>query len=202
MQYYQPLLLTPGPTPVPEQILSAVQLPMVGHRSTDFEEIASEAFKGLKPVFGSKNEVLILTSSGTSVLEASMLNIANPEDHIVIIVSGAFGNRFKQIAQTYYNHVHVYDVNWGEAVVVDDFINYLKQLNVPVTAVFTQFCETSTGVIHPVHQLGHALKAFDNSLYFIVDGVSCIGAVDVDLTKDKIDVLVSGSQKLSCYHQV
>ena len=64
------------------------------------------------------------------------------------------------------------------------------------------FCETSTGVIHPVHQLGHALKAFDNSLYFIVDGVSCIGAVDVDLTKDKIDVLVSGSQKLSCYHQV
>ena len=50
--------------------------------------------------------------------------------------------------------------------------------------------------------MGHALKAFDNSLYFIVDGVSCIGAVDVDLTKDKIDVLVSGSQKLSCYHQV
>ena len=184
MQYYQPLL-TPGPTPVPEQILSAVQLPMVGHRSTDFEEIASEAFKGLKPVFGSKNEVLILTSSGTSVLEASMLNIANPDDHIVIIVSGAFGNRFKQIAQTYYNHVHVYDVNWGEAVIVDDFITYLKQLNVPVTAVFTQFCETSTGVIHPVHQLGHALKAFDNSLYFIVDGVSCIGAVDVDLTKIK-----------------
>ncbi|MFG6184189.1 aminotransferase class V-fold PLP-dependent enzyme, partial [Staphylococcus aureus] len=74
-------------------------------------------------------------------------------------------------------------------------ITYLKQLNVPVTAVFTQFCETSTGVIHPVHQLGHALKAFDNSLYFIVDGVSCIGAVDVDLTKDKIYVLVSGSQK-------
>lgn len=59
-----------------------------------------------------------------------MLNIANPDDHIVIIVSGAFGNRFKQIAQTYYNHVHVYDVNWGEAVIVDDFITYLKQLNV------------------------------------------------------------------------
>ena len=59
MQYYQPLLLTPGPTPVPEQILSAVQLPMVGHRSTDFE-IASEAFKGLKPVFGSKKKYLFL----------------------------------------------------------------------------------------------------------------------------------------------
>ena len=102
MQYYQPLLLTPGPTPVPNSIMSAIQLPMVGHRSKDFEDIADEAFKGLKPIFGTKNEVLILTSSGTSVLEASMLNIVNPDDHIVIIVSGAFGNRFKQIAETYY----------------------------------------------------------------------------------------------------
>ena len=101
MQYYQPLLLTPGPTP-PDSIMSAIQLPMVGHRSKDFEDIADEAFKGLKPIFGTKNEVLILTSSGTSVLEASMLNIANPEDHIVIIVSGAFGNRFKQIAESYF----------------------------------------------------------------------------------------------------
>lgn len=77
MQYYQPLLLTPGPTPVPNSIMSAIQLPMVGHRSKDFEDIADEAFKGLKPIFGTKNEVLILTSSGTSVLEASMLNIVN-----------------------------------------------------------------------------------------------------------------------------
>lgn len=195
MQYYQPLLLTPGPTPVPDSIMSAIQLPMVGHRSKDFEDIADEAFKGLKPIFGTKNEVLILTSSGTSVLEASMLNIANPEDHIVIIVSGAFGNRFKQIAESYFKKVHIYDVTWGEAVKVDEFINYLKELDVKVSAVFTQFCETSTGVLHPVHDLGHALKKYDDSLYFVVDSVSCIGAVEVDLTKDKIDVLVSGSQK-------
>lgn len=195
MQYYQPLLLTPGPTPVPNSIMSAIQLPMVGHRSKDFEDIADEAFKGLKPIFGTKNEVLILTSSGTSVLEASMLNIANPDDHIVIIVSGAFGNRFKQIAETYYRNVHVYDVTWGEAVDVNDFIKFLKQLNHRVTAVFSQFCETSTGVLHPVHELGHALKNYDDSLYFVVDGVSCIGAVEVDLIKDKIDFLVSGSQK-------
>ncbi|MGE7362488.1 pyridoxal-phosphate-dependent aminotransferase family protein, partial [Staphylococcus cohnii] len=106
MKYYHPLLLTPGPTPVPEHILHATQLPMVGHRSSDFETIAEQAFKSLKPIFGSKNEVMILTSSGTSVLEASMLNIANPDDDIVIIVSGAFGNRFKQIAETYYDNVH------------------------------------------------------------------------------------------------
>ena len=79
-------LLTPGPTPVPDEIMSQIQLPMVGHRSSDFEVIAEDAYSGLKPIFGAQNDVLILTSSGTSVLEASMLNIANPEDHIVIIV--------------------------------------------------------------------------------------------------------------------
>lgn len=195
MFYPHSLLLTPGPTPVPDEINYAIQQPMVGHRSTDFEEIAQEAFNGLKPIFGSQNEVAILTSSGTSVLEASMLNIVNPDDHFVVIVSGAFGNRFKQIAQTYYQHAHIYDVTWGEAVDVQHFIDYLTSIDAPITAVFSQFCETSTGVLHPIHELGQALHDYDKSIYFVVDGVSCIGAVDVDLAKDYIDVLVSGSQK-------
>ncbi|HFQ1701835.1 TPA: alanine--glyoxylate aminotransferase family protein [Staphylococcus aureus] len=195
MYYHQPLLLTPGPTPVPDAIMREIQAPMVGHRSKDFEDIAQQAFQGLKPIFGSQNDVLILTSSGTSVLEASMLNIVNPEDHFVVIVSGAFGNRFKQIAQTYYKNVHIYDVTWGEAVDVKDFINYLSTLDVEVKAVFSQYCETSTTVLHPIHELGNAINQFNSNIYFVVDGVSCIGAVDVDINKDKIDVLVSGSQK-------
>ncbi|ANK37023.1 aminotransferase class V [Staphylococcus equorum] len=195
MKYYRPMLLTPGPTPVPEEILHATQSPMVGHRSSDFETIAEEAFRALKPIFGAQNDVMILTSSGTSSLEASMLNIANPDDNIVIIVSGAFGNRFKQIAETYYENVHIFEVEWGKAVNVPEFIDFLKSLNTDITAVYSQYCETSTTVLHPVHELGHALKAYDESIYFIVDGVSCIGAVDVDLQRDQIDVLISGSQK-------
>src|SRR5699024_10885715 len=152
MNYYNPLLLTPGPTPVPDQILYATQLPMVGHRSSDFE--------ALKPVFGSENEVMILTSSGTSVLEASMLNIANPEEDIVIIVSGAFGNRFKQIAEAYYDNVHIFEVEWGQAVNIPDFIDFLKSLKRDITAVFSQYCETSTAVLHPVQELGTALRNF------------------------------------------
>lgn len=195
MKYYHPLLLTPGYTPVPEQILHATQLPMVGHRSSDFESIAEEAFRALKPIFGAKNDVIILTSSGTSSLEASMLNLANPEDDIVIIVSGAFGNRFKQIAESYYKNVHIFEVEWGKAVNVPDFIDFLKSLNRQVTAVYSQYCETSTAVLHPVNELGHALKNYDPSIFYVVDGVSCIGAVDVDLERDQIDVLISGSQK-------
>lgn len=201
MYYHQPLLLTPGPTPVPDAIMREIQAPMVGHRSKDFEDIAQQAFQGLKPIFGSQNDVLILTSSGTSVLEASMLNIVNPEDHFVVIVSGAFGNRFKQIAQTYYKNVHIYDVTWGEAVDVKDFINYLSTLNVEVKAVFSQYCETSTTVLHPIHELGNAINQFNSNIYFVVDGVSCIGAVDVDINKDKIDVLVLVVKKQLCYLQ-
>ena len=142
MKQYHPLLLTPGPTPVPDEILHATQEPMVGHRSSDFEAIAQEAFQAIKPVFGTENEVMILTSSGTSSLEASMLNIANPDDHIVIIVSGAFGNRFKQIAETYYQNVHIFDVEWGQAVDVPAFIDFITELNVDITAVYCQYCET------------------------------------------------------------
>ena len=108
---------------------------MVGHRSSDFEAIAEEAFNHLKPIFGTKNKVMILTSSGTSVLEASMLNIVNPEDHFVVIVSGAFGNRFKQIAETYYKNVHVYDVEWGKAVDIEAFETYLHSLKHDITRI-------------------------------------------------------------------
>ena len=195
MYTHHSLLLTPGPTPVPQRIQAQMNLPMVGHRSTEFETIAEAAFSSLKQVFGSTNDVMILTSSGTSALEASMLNIVNPDDTVVIIVSGAFGNRYKQIAETYFNHVHVYEVEWGKSFEVDGVIEFIKNIETPVNAVFTQYCETSTAVLHPVAELGHALKAHDPNIYYVVDGASCIGAVDVDLTRDDIDVLVSGSQK-------
>ncbi|EKU50231.1 pyridoxal-phosphate-dependent aminotransferase family protein [Staphylococcus massiliensis] len=195
MYLHHNLLLTPGPTPVPKEIENAINSPLLGHRSKDFETLADQAFKAMKPIFGTENDVLILTSSGTSALEASMLNIVNPDDHFVIIVSGAFGNRYKQIAETYYEHVHVYDVEWGQAVDVNAFKSYLESLDVEITAVFTQFCETSTTVLHPVKALGQAIKDFNDSIYFVVDGVSCIGAVDINMADSQIDVLVSGSQK-------
>lgn len=195
MYFNHPTLLTPGPTPVTTQIQAEMNLPMVGHRSSDFEMIAKEAFQALKVVFGSQHDVMILSSSGTSALEASMVNLLEAEDHVVVIVSGAFGNRFKQIAQTYYSNVHVFDVTWGEAFDTKAVIDFIKNINHRIKAVFTQFCETSTAVLHPVAELGVALKQLDDAIFYVVDGVSCIGAVDVDMQRDAIDVLVSGSQK-------
>ncbi|MGV3224246.1 alanine--glyoxylate aminotransferase family protein [Staphylococcus hyicus] len=195
MYFNHPTLLTPGPTPIAAHIQAEMNLPMLGHRSSDFEKIAKEAFHALKVVFGSQHDVMILSSSGTSALEASMVNLLDTEDHIVVIVSGAFGNRFKQIAQTYYSNVHVYHVTWGEAFDTEEVMNFIKHLGHHIKAVFTQYCETSTAVLHPVAELGIALKHFDASIFYVVDGVSCIGAVDVNMQRDQIDILVSGSQK-------
>ena len=89
-------------------------------------------------------------------------------------------------------------MEWGQSIDIKEFITYLNNLNHQIS-VFTQFCETS--VLHPVGELGKALKTFNQDIYFVVDGVSCIG-VDVNLERDYIDVLVSGSQKQLCCHLV
>ncbi|GGI40399.1 pyridoxal-phosphate-dependent aminotransferase family protein [Mammaliicoccus stepanovicii] len=195
MYQYDSLLLAPGPTTVPRQILESMNQPMTGHRTSEFSQIIHNASRDLQTIFGTDHPVAILTSSGTSALEAAMVNITNPDDHIVIIVSGAFGDRFRKIASAYPFNAHIFEVEWGNGIDLEAFETYLKSLKVDVTAVFTQFCETSTSVKHPIHELGRMVHQINPDIYFVVDGVSIIGAVDVDMERDNIDVLVAGSQK-------
>ncbi len=195
MYQHDSLLLAPGPTTVPRQILESMNLPMTGHRTKEFSQIIHQASRDLQTIFGAKNPVAILTSSGTSALEAAMVNIVNPDDHIVIIVSGAFGDRFKKIAASYPFNAHIFEVEWGNGVDIEEFEAYINALDENITAVFTQFCETSTSVKHPIRELGKLVHDIDPNIYFVVDGVSIIGAVDVDMDRDNIDLLVAGSQK-------
>ncbi|WP_301420611.1 pyridoxal-phosphate-dependent aminotransferase family protein [Mammaliicoccus lentus] len=195
MYQHDSLLLAPGPTTVPRQILESMNLPMTGHRTKEFSQIIHQASRDLQTIFGAKNPVAILTSSGTSALEAAMVNIVNPDDHIVIIVSGAFGDRFKKIAASYPFNAHIFEVEWGNAVDIEEFEAYINALDENITAVFTQFCETSTSVKHPIRELGKLVHDINPNIYFVVDGVSIIGAVDVDMERDNIDLLVAGSQK-------
>ncbi|MEB8091267.1 pyridoxal-phosphate-dependent aminotransferase family protein [Mammaliicoccus lentus] len=195
MYQHDSLLLAPGPTTVPRQILESMNLPMTGHRTKEFSQIIHQASRDLQTIFGAKNPVAILTSSGTSALEAAMVNIVNQDDHIVIIVSGAFGDRFKKIAASYPFNAHIFEVEWGNGVDIEEFEAYINALDENITAVFTQFCETSTSVKHPIRELGKLVHDIDPNIYFVVDGVSIIGAVDVDMERDNIDLLVAGSQK-------
>jgi aspartate aminotransferase-like enzyme len=187
------ILRTPGPTPVPGRVQAAMNQPMIGHRSKEFAELFRNTAERLKPIFGTKQEVYIVTGSGTSVLEAAAVNTVSPGEEVVVVVAGAFGDRFAAICERYGAVTHRLDVPWGAACNPQDLAELLQQ-HPNVKAVFVTYCETSTGVVNPIGQLAKTVKENSEAL-IIVDGVSCIGGVEAKMDEWGIDILVTGSQK-------
>ncbi|WP_018661575.1 pyridoxal-phosphate-dependent aminotransferase family protein [Heyndrickxia acidiproducens] len=194
MLFCKESLFTPGPTPVPDRVKQAMNQPMVAHRSQVFSKSLQQVATRLMPVFGSKEPVIVIAGSGTSALESAVCNTVHDGDHVVVVVTGVFGERFASICETYGSIVHRLDIEWGKACRPEQLETFLKELDHPVQAVFATYCETSTSVLNPVKELGAVVKRLTDALY-IVDGVSCIGGVPVDMEDYKIDILVSGSQK-------
>lgn len=187
------LLHTPGPTPIPPSVDRSMSQPMIGHRGEKCKELMQDIAPRLKPVFGTSGDVLVITGSGTSALESAVVNATQPGDEVLVVVAGAFGDRFAQICQTYELNVHRLDVTWGEAVKVDQVTQALQE-NPDIKAVFVTHCETSTGVMHPVEAVAEKVKEVSEALV-IVDGVSSIGGAGLNMDASGIDILVSGSQK-------
>jgi aspartate aminotransferase-like enzyme len=188
------LLLTPGPTPIAARVNQRMANGMIGHRSGSFKELMSNVQSNIKPLFGTDNNVAVLSSSGTSALETAMVNLVHSSEDIVIISSGAFGDRFKAIAEVYPFNVHVFEVPWGEATNLEEFEQFLNSLE-NVKVVFSQACETSTGVVHPLTEIGEIVKTYNSEALFVVDGVSAVGGMNFDMPASHIDCLITGSQK-------
>jgi aspartate aminotransferase-like enzyme len=187
-------LLIPGPTPVPPEVLSALSHPMINHRSSDFKAVLSEVTEGLKWAYQTKNDVLILTASGTGAMEAALVNTLSPGDRIIIANIGAFGSRFMKIAKAYGLNVDEIKVERGKAVDPKDIDAKLKaDKNKDIKAVVFQQNETSTGVINDVKSIAAVVK--DHGALTIVDAVS--GLLTADLKTDEwgLDVVAAGSQK-------
>ncbi|RWZ54709.1 alanine--glyoxylate aminotransferase family protein [Halobacillus fulvus] len=187
------LLHTPGPTPVPPSVERAMSQPMIGHRGQKCKDLMLDLAPRLKPVFGTSGEVLVVTGSGTSALEAAVVNTTNPGDEVIVVVAGAFGDRFAQICETYELNVHRIDVEWGRAVDVEQVETFLKTYP-DSKAVFLTHSETSTGVMHPIEAIAERVREISNALV-IADGVSSMGGAKVDMDGSGIDIVVSGSQK-------
>ena len=187
------LLHTPGPTPIPPSVERAMNQPMIGHRGQKCKDLLKSIAPRLKPVFGTSGEVLVLTGSGTSALEAAVVNTTKPGDEVIVVVAGAFGERFAKICETYELHVHRIDVEWGRAVDVAQ-VDQTLQSSKQVKAVFLTHSETSTGVMHPVESIAERVNERSDALV-VVDGVSSVGGALLDMDRFGIDLLVSGSQK-------
>lgn len=185
-------LLTPGPTPLPAQVLEAMSRPIIHHRTPQFQAILKEATEGLKYVYQTKNDVFILASSGTGAMEASVINLLSAGDTALVVQGGKFGERWTEICKAYGINAEVINVEWGKAVKPSDIGDKLKA-NPQIKAVFTTLCETSTGVANDIESIGRIVK--DTAAVLVVDAISGLGAIDLKTDEWSVDMVVSGSQK-------
>jgi len=185
-------LLTPGPTPLPPQVCEAMARPIIHHRTSQFQAVLKEATEGLKYVFQTTNDIFILASSGTGVMEAAVANLLSSGDTALTIQGGKFGERWTELCQAYAVNTEVIDVEWGKAVDIGEIQKRLKA-NPKIKAVFTTLCETSTGVTNDIEAIGKLIK--DTGAVLVVDAISGLGAIPLPTDAWFCDIVVSGSQK-------
>jgi aspartate aminotransferase-like enzyme len=185
-------LRIPGPTVVPPEILKSVGKPMIDHRSRDFKDIILRVTANLKTLFQTKNDLLMLTSSGTGAMEAAVVNFLSPGDKVLAVSIGVFGERLASIARTYGADVVPLNFEYGKDADPDEVRRALKA-NPDVEAVLVTHNETSTGVTNDMFALADVINEFNK--LSIVDSVSGMGALDLPVDKLGLDVVAGGSQK-------
>ena len=186
-------LFTPGPTPVPEEILLEMARPIIHHRTAEFRKINEEVERDLQELFQTKNPVVTLSSSGTGAMEAAVSNILSPGEKAIVVKGGKFGERFGEICTAYGIEVVAIDVEWGKAVEPESIRKILNSEK-DIKAVFTTLCETSTGVLNDLEAIGKIVAEFPDTV-LVVDAVSSLGAVSCRTDEWKLDVVITGSQK-------
>lgn len=185
-------LRIPGPTPCPEEVLRAQSRQMINHRGKDFSVIIRQVTEHLKRCFQTQNDVLILTGSGTSGLEAAVVNTLSPGDRVLGVSIGAFGDRFADIARTYGADVKKLSFDWGVPADPDAVRLALKD-DAGIKAVLVTHNETSTGITNDLKSIAAVAREFDKLI--LVDGVSSVGSIDLPVDAWQCDVVVTGSQK-------
>ncbi len=186
-------LLAPGPTPVPAEVLLSMAMPIIHHRSPDFLPVLDSAKKGLQWLYQTKNDVLILCSTGTGGMVGAANNFFSQGDKVLVINGGKFGERWTKICKNYGLDVDEITLEWGYAVKPEIIEEKLKK-NQGIKGVFVQASETSTGVYHDIQSLASIVKRYENTL-LIVDAISALAAHDLKTDEWGVDIMVGGAQK-------
>ncbi len=186
-------LVTPGPVAVPERVRLAMSRTLPHHRAAQFIPVFHEVRENLKKVFETEQDVLLLTGTGTSAMEAAVANTLSAGEKAIVVRGGKFGERWAELCDAFGVEKVCIDVEWGHAVegqaVRDAFDSHPD-----ARALLVQASETSTGVFHPIRELAEIVREHDDRL-MIVDGISGVGVHPLPMDAWGIDVLVSGSQK-------
>ena len=184
-------LMAPGPTPVPPEVLAAGAAPVIHHRGPDFRELMLRTLGRLQQVCRTSNDVLLFTASGSGAFESAIVNLLSPGERVLVVTTGAFGDRWCKLAAAYGADVQELRYGWGETPQPDDLRARLEETGAENVVVVHS--ETSTGVVADVQALGRVAR--DAGALAVVDAVSSLGAVPLETDDWGLDVVVAGSQK-------
>jgi aspartate aminotransferase-like enzyme len=188
------MLMIPGPTPVPENVLLALAKHPMGHRSGEFIQIQADVTENLKWLHQTTNELLLLTASGTGAMEAGIINFFSPGDRVLVIHNGKFGERWVLVSKAFGLDVVEVTAPWGQPINPADVQAALTADSAKaIKGVIITHSETSTGVINDLETINKHVKA--HGALIVVDAVTSMGATNVPIDAWGLDVVCSGSQK-------
>ena len=185
-------LLTPGPTPLYPPALHAMMASDIHHRTEDFRKAYRSCLADLREVLGTSNDVMMFAASGTGAMDATVSNLFSKGDKVIVCSAGKFGERWAEMAKAYGLDATVLTAPYGKVVAPAEVERVLAQ-EPAVKGVFVQASETSTGAAHDVRAMGRAVAKTDAIL--VVDGITGIGTMPLDIESWGLDVLIGGSQK-------
>jgi len=184
-------LFTPGPTPLLPQAQTAMASYSAHHRTADFRALFTRVLADLKEFIGTKNDVLVLSSSGTGFMEASISNLTSPGDRVLVLSSGKFGERWTSLAKAFGCAVETLTAPYGETISLEEVQH---KLTPEIRCVYVQATESSTGARQDVEGIAKLVRALPDTL-FVVDAITGLGTTRLDVDAWGIDVILGGSQK-------
>ncbi len=185
-------LFTPGPTPILPAAQTAMASFALHHRTADFRALYTRVLADMKDFIGTRNDVLILASSGTGAMEGSVSNLTSPGDKVLVLTAGKFGERWRDLAKAFGCVVEVLSVPYGETLSLEDI---RQKLTPDVRAVYVQATESSTGARHDVKGIAKLVRAQGDETLLVVDAITGLGTTHLDVDGWGIDVIIGGSQK-------
>ena len=185
-------LFTPGPTPLLPAAQTAMAAFTAHHRTADFKALFTRVLSDMKDFIGTSNDVLVLASSGTGVMEGSVSNLTSPGDKVLVLTAGKFGERWRDLTKAYGCSVDVIEKPYGETFSLDEI---RARLTPEIRAVYVQATESSTGARHDIKGIAKLIRENAGDALLVVDAITGLGTTHFDVDGWGIDIIIGGSQK-------
>jgi alanine-glyoxylate transaminase / serine-glyoxylate transaminase / serine-pyruvate transaminase len=186
----------PGPTPLPDRVLRAMDTPIIDHRGPEFAELAKRCLEGIKTIFKTTSPVIIYTATGTGAWEASLVNTLSPGDRVLMVETGQFATLWKRMAEKLGLEPEFIKTDWrigADPTIIESRLRDDKQHEIKAVCVLHN--ETATGCLSPIAEIRKAIDRAGHPALFMVDTISSLASTDYRHDEWGVDVTIGGAQK-------